>query len=527
MKTLKYISIILFIGTLFTACTEKFEEINTDPDHPTDTDPNYIFNYVLKEGAAYFGMDNDYYNRRNWQQWIMYTSPFGNSKMPPYADKLPQDQIKSIWQYFYSNLGSNCHLLVDMTSENPEDSVKHQIAKIWKIYNFHKVTDLWGDVPYSEAWQLLDGYSPEASKPIYDKQEDIYASFLSDLKQASNVMENSTQAGYQNDELFSGNTTLWVKFANSLRLRLAVRSGNSAVVSEIVNEDNLISNNTENAIYEYIESQNWWNPYYDAEINSKNPIDPEAIGSAVPKISRLMELQLKETNDPRLFLFASPTEQNDTLYVGVPNLLDGNKKEDQALRLSKRNTSYIGSYFFGSPTLKKPLITYSEVCFLRAEAAVRGWTGEDAQTWFQEGMRSSLEFYEVNDTEITDFIADNPFENTIEQIMEQKWVALFMDGWESFSEYRRTGYPQLMKWDMVINTGPPITITDTTWVEVPRSYVPGRIPYPNNESDFNGENYEKALNDMGLSSGGDQIEPWYYEAYNQVWWSKLFGEVNY
>lgn len=509
---LKNIILFLSIGLLVLSCTDDFEEINTDPDKPTTTDPNYIFNYVAKEGAGYFGMDNDYFNRRNFQYWIMHTSPFGNSTMPPY-EMLTQDHIKSIWAYFYTNLGSNCQYLVNMTSENPDDDTKHQIATIWKVFNFHKATDLWGDVPYSEAWQLLDGFTPEASRPKYDTQEDIYNSFLADLKSAADAIEADPKEAFQNDEIYNGNTDLWIKFANSLRLRLAVRSGNNSVVSEIITEDNLISDNTESATYDYLDSKDWWNPYYDAEINSKNPINPDAIGTAVPKISRLMELQLKNTNDPRLQIFATPTELNDTLYVGVPNLMDVNKKEQQALRLQKTNTSYIGARYYTNPSITKPLLTYSEVCFLRAEAAQRNWTTEDAQTWFENGIRSSMEFYGVAEDDIVDFIAANPYDNTIKQIIEQKWVSLFLDGWEAFSEYRRTGYPQLMKWDMVLDG---TQIIDTTWVEVPREYVAGRVPYPENELNFNEVNYVDAVSRIGEDT-----------FHKQVWFSKQFGEVNY
>ena len=178
------------------------------------------------------------------------------------------------------------------------------------------------------------------------------------------------------------------------------------------------------------------------------------------------------------------------------------------------STSYIGKYFSDDPTWTKPLLGYPEVCFLRAEAALRGWTGEDAQYWYEEGVSKALSFYGIDDAEITDFVNNgDPFDNSLEQIITQKWVALFLDGWETFAEYRRTGYPQLKKYDLELDG---IKIISFDWVDVPRNYVPGRLPYPDDENDLNHKNYQEAVDRMG----GDSY-------YQQVWWSKKFGDIAY
>jgi hypothetical protein len=125
-----------------------------------------------------------------------------------------------------------------------------------------------------------------------------------------------------------------------------------------------------------------------------------------------------------------------------------------------------------------------------------------------------MEFYEVEADDITDFLANGgAYDGTLEQIMTQKWVALFLDGWEAFADYRRTGYPQLMKWDLELDG---IKIKKATWVEVPRDYLPGRLPYPDDEVDLNNTNYLKAVENQG----GDSY-------YQQLWWSKKFGTIDY
>jgi hypothetical protein len=508
----KYIIAIILSGLLSGSCTKNFEEINTNPNNPPTTDVEYIFNYVVKEACGEFG-NLTAYNYTYVQRWIMQTAAvWGNSTMPPYT-LFDQYRIQILWQYYYSNVLLNTEILERMTAENERDINRHQVARIWKVYVFHKVTDLWGDVPYSEAWQLLDEYTDETIRPKYDTQEDIYSSMLDILYDAASKIDLE-RGFYSNDILFNGRLDLWIKFANSLRLRLAVRSGNQQVVGEVISQDNLISSNEEAASFQYIESQDWWNPYYEININSKNPTSPELTGTTTPKVSELMMRQLTENNDPRLEIYAQPIETDNETYRGVPNLMNANIKENQALGMGVSSTSYIGKYFSSNPTWVKPILSYPEVCFLRAEAAFRGWTDEDAGLWYEEGIRSSLEYYEVENTEIDNFVSSEvPFNNTLEQIIEQKWVVLFLDGWEAFAEYRRTGYPQLKKVELELDG---IRIKRADWIDVPRNYVPGRLPYPDDENDLNNKNYSDAVE----RQGGDSY-------FQQVWWSKKFGEVDY
>ncbi len=509
---IKYLSSIILAIIITTSCTDNFEEINTNPNNPSTADADYIFNYVLKEAGGEFGVVTNY-NYTYIQRWIMQTAAvWGNSTMPPYTI-FDQYRIQIIWEYYYSNLLLNSHVLEKMTKDDPELVNKYEVARIWKIYCFHKVTDLWGDVPYSDAFGLLESYTDETIKPKYDSQESIYENFLSILKDAASGIDPE-KPFYSNDMIFGGDLDLWVKFANSLRLRLAVRSGNETVVNEILTENNLISDNDESALFQYIETQEWWNPYFDININSKNPTSPELTGTTTPKISELLKLQLDGTDDPRLEIYAQAVETDNVSYRGVPNLMNATLKENQAMGMGVSTTSYIGQYFSDNPTLTKPLLSYSEVCFLRAEAAFRTWTTEDAQMWYENGVRSSMSFYEIDEVDIDDFLAnDGAFDNTLEQIMVQKWISLFLNGWEAFSDYRRTGFPQLKKYDLELDG---VKIISYDWVDVDRNTLPGRLPYPDDEIDLNNANYLDAIE----IQGGDSY-------YQQVWWSKKFGTINY
>ena len=294
MNILK-ISVISLSVLVLSSCMKDFEEINTNPNNPVTTDVEYIFNFIIKEAAGEFGIVNAY-NYTYVQRWVMQTAAvWGNSTMPPYT-LFDQYRIQNMWEHYYSSLLVNTELLLQMT-DNETDVNRHQAARIWKVFIFHRVTDLWGDVPYSEAWQLLDEYTDETISPAYDTQESIYQDMLSILKDASSKIEKS-KGFYNNDMIFDGDLDLWIKFANSLRLRLAVRSGNQELVNEIITEDNLFSSNDEAAYFTYIETQDWWNPYYEINIDSKNPSSPDQTGTTTPKVSELMMRQLKDTDDP-------------------------------------------------------------------------------------------------------------------------------------------------------------------------------------------------------------------------------------
>ncbi len=503
--------IALFLGS----CTKDFVELNTNQNNPSVSDPNYLFNYIIKEAGGEYGGTGDgaiysTYNITYIQRWIMHTAAvWGNSTMPPYT-LFDQYRIQNLWEYFYTKLLLNCELLCSSTANDTTLINQNNAARIWKAYNFQRVTDLWGDIPYSESYLILEDYQDAYKKPSYDTQESIYEDLLNELKEAANF--DQSKSFYTNDMIYDGDLVKWTKFANSLRLRMAVRSGNVDVVQEIIQEDSLIKSNKESANFTYIESHSWWAPYYNMNIDSKNPSYPELTGTSVPKISELMVRQLQETNDPRLEIFAQPLETDGVTIKGVPNLMNSTLKENQAMGIGVSSTSYIGKYFSEDPTLTNQILSFSEVCFLRAEAAQRGWTTEDAAWYYAEGIRASLEFYNLEDS-FAAFIANVPYDGTLEQIITQKWIALYLNGWEAFAEYRRTGYPQLKKWELVLDG---IKIKSAQWVDVPRSYLPGRLPYPDDEKDLNGAKYQEAVDRLG----GDSY-------YQQVWWSKTFGEIDY
>lgn len=491
---LKYILVIGVIILTLGSCRRNFDDINTNPNNPTETNPEYLFTFILKEGGGEYDMFT--VNKSHLIQWIMYASKFyGNSTMPPY-DYLTQTRIKGLWEAYYTKVLLNTNELMLLTKDDPESINKYALARIWRVYTFHKITDLWGAVPYSEAINAIgDG---KILKPVYDSQEDIYADMLKELNEAvASIDQTKLNFTEEADILFNGDLDKWIKFANSLRLRLAIRSGNQTVVTELMNEDNFISSNSESADFIYETTIADWSPWYEFHLNA-----PAAIG----QVSELMVKKLRDLNDPRLPVYAETTIINTDTIIGMPNLLG--VEEVVAFGYNYMNTSYPGLRFVENPDGTNQLMGYSEVCFLKAEAALRSWGGTSAEDYYNEGIRASMEYNNISEGDITTYLAgDAAFDGTLEQLITQKWIALYLNGYEAFAEYRRTGYPVLQKWDMVLDG---ITIIDTTLVDVDPATVPGRLPYPDNEPAFNLDNYNAAVS----AQGPDNL-------YTKVWWATL------
>ncbi len=496
MKIIKLRYILIAGVILFSAgsCTKNFEDINKNPNNPTETNPEYLFTYILKEGGGEYDMFT--VNKNHMIQWVMYASKsFGNSTMPPY-DYLTQPRIKSLWSAFYTKILLNTNELILMTKDDPESINKYALARIWRVYIFHKITDLWGDVPYSEAINAIGDV--KILKPVYDSQEDIYTDMLNELDEAAaSIDESKITFTKDADILFHSDLNKWIRFANSLRLRLAVRSANQSVVTELMTENNFISSNDESANFVYVNTMEDWSPWYEFYLNA-----PTAIG----QVSEFMVTKLRELNDPRLPVYAQTTTLNPDTIIGMPNLL--NVEEVVSFGYNVYNTSYPGLRFIDNPEGTNQLLSYSEVCFLKAEAALRNWGAVNAEEFYNEGIRANMEYNGIPEDSITSYLQGNAtFDGTLEQLITQKWIALYLNGFEAFSEYRRTGYPVLQKWDMVLDG---ITIIDTTLVNVDPNTVPGRIPYPDNEPEFNTENYNAAV----AAQGPDNL-------YTKVWWATL------
>ena len=344
------------------------------------------------------------------------------------------------------------------------------VALVLRSWVFLLLTDAYGDIPYKQAGNIKEFVTPE-----YDSQKDVYLGLLDDLKTAASLLDPSGKA-IAGDIIYNGNIGRWKKFANSLRLRIALRIADrepqkaGSVVTELLAvADPFISNNAENAQLVYLTSP------------QQNPVSALFETRDDYRISKTVVDRLFQLNDPRLPIYASKTQTvTPQEYVGVPNGLSNG----DASNLGFAKTSKPGTYFL-SAQAPAVILTYAEVLFNRAEAAARGFSTENAADLYQQAIKASLKQYSIADVAINNYVSQTAVQydaaNFKKSIGEQKWIALFGQGLESFSEWRRLDYPVL----------PPAV------AGVLNGKMPLRFIYPGTEQSLNGANYKKAVERQG------------------------------
>lgn len=353
------------------------------------------------------------------------------------------------------------------------------IARILKAYFFQWITDRWGDIPYSEALKGDSDFTP-----AFDKQEMVYADLFKEWKEATAQFDDGQTI--QGDILLNGNTAKWKKFANSLRLIAALRL--SKIKPDLGKKefqaalnDGLITSAVDNVQYKFLPESNNENPLYANYVVS-NRKDYA--------LSDVFVNFLKKTSDPRLPFLAAKNISGE--YVGVPYAVGGAKAQDLSLAsslLSQQN----------SPV---NILTYAQVLLAQAEAAALGWTNGDPKALYESAVEASLQQWmgsSYSENALKSYLAQPEVTYAtnlaIERISTQRWIALFFQGTEAWSEWRRTGFPVLKPAATTLNGG----------TEIPR-----RLAYPVTENTLNHENYEAVVKSQGKD-----------DHYTRVWWDKL------
>lgn len=485
---MKYIQFIAasFLLLFSSGCTKDFEKMNTSPVMVTKDviKPAMLFtgvlkssifssyeNTIFKEYANYFasGSSGVIFQNQDWG------TPFSN---------------------YQGNL-INIAEVVRLTADKPELLHQHAIGRIWKVWLFQQMTDAYGDLPYSEA--LLD-VEDVINQPKYDTQEDIYKDMLNELKEAAaQLNDHSEQLSFGDaDILFKGDVDNWKRFANSLRLRLAirVRYANEGLarqhISEVINSP-LIDDNMQNAFLTTINGTDISNrnPLYNEYVNSNGY--PVWVGFTVTQ-------ELLKRNDPRLPVYANLPSDDMTEYRGRPVALEGSQTSRYNLETAARLPM-----FFLAAAYPIIVMNAAEVYFLRAEAALTGLSGENAEQMYRNGITASLEQYEIPVANANAYmsspaatIANGTEEEKLENIIVQKYLAIYHQSAEAWAEFRRTGYPRI--W-----TGP---VLGSTGGNIPR-----RLTYPSSEYARNGANVAAAVSRL---NGGDKMM-------SRMWWDAKPG----
>lgn len=362
------------------------------------------------------------------------------------------------------------------------------VARILKAYIFWTITDRWGDIPYSDA---LKGAAVKL--PKYDKQQDIYVDLIKELKEAVAQFDNNGLV-FKGDILmnYAGSgtaavvNTKWKKFANSLRMLIALRTSKvypgasewaaTEFKSALADPGGIITSNTENVSQVY-PNTTFANPFYANYVTSARVDNAE---------SKTVTDFLSANNDPRLASFG-------TTPNGFPYGLD---RPHATLIVS--GIAYILKGAGTAATDPVNILTASVVTLARAEAAERGWTTEVAATLYAQGVALSLAQYGYSATQAATYLAQPNIAygtNNIMKIAIQRWLALYPDGIQAWSEWRRTGFPVLTPSAYATNTGG----------QIPRRYIYGTDEYSLNKASVTAA--------AAGYNGGDGQD-------SRVWWDK-------
>src|ERR1700754_191283 len=370
---LQYISILLS-GTLLlsvaSSCKKELVDINKNPNATQNPQPDYLLTAAIKNTAdTYWGtannMDASLLFVQYWAK-IQYTDP----------DRYiyTNGSFQELWTTGYSKSIVNLNKIISLADAQANPNYKG-VALVLRSWVFTLLTDQYGDVPYKQATNI-----EQFLTPAYDAQKDVYFALLDDLKSAQASLDPAGKA-IAGDVIYSNNINLWKKFANSLRLRIALRIADrepdkaKQVLADIQAEGSgYINANSEIAQLVYLDSPN------------QNPISNLFDTRDDYRISKTIVDKLFELKDPRLPIYASPTKDaTPQTYVGIPNgLLVGD-----ASNLGFTKTSKPGAYFL-APHAPAVIISYAEVLFDRAEAAARGITAENAEDLYNQAIRASF-----------------------------------------------------------------------------------------------------------------------------------------
>ena len=513
---------LALLGTT-TSCQKDFEEINTNPNRPQQALPTALFNGSTKLFLK---------NTRNYttsgmmfRSWMQYTAQDTYTKESRF---LYRDYAGDyLWRYPYQVAGGYKDIIDLNTNPKTKELMttygknENQIAaaRIMLAYTFALLVETFGDVPYysygspnPERFQALQ--LEKYISPVYATQKEIYTDLLKELKEAAAQIVSDSYVFKEGDYIFETPDKMR-RFANSLRLRLAIRLKDvSDTELRTLAQQNIDELKAGTAVMQSeadtVELQ------FDSDDTNPAPIYNEYfVRNRVdysPSNSFVQLLKGQRGNfgvDPRLQKYFAPkgltkyqardgryTESNNLNdYVGMPYGLDESMADFQF-------KSGVAVSFFSSrilqPNYAEVFMEYSEVCFLLSEA--NGWDN----TWYKKGVEASMNKWGVNSTKITNFLNTIPAANQ-ENVLTQKYIALYMNPNEAWAEYRRTGYPHtLIKVNEETDLNIPTEAGQTKYRFDPLvadlTDIPERLFYPVAYKVINEANYQKALKSMQMTT---------------------------
>ncbi len=485
------LSIKLYLITLAASfvtgsCTNDFEETNQNPNKPLEVGSQYLLPQALQSSIDnYWGnkVRNERINFDHAMSWAGYLTRNIYENEGDNYNVQPSVNIKN-WEVFYAEGLINYQKIIENSGPASDDPNANYegIGRGMRAWSFSLLTDIWGAVPYSEA---LAGTADEpVFSPAYDSQETIYGGIIEELRIANEMLDPAGPP-IKGDIMFSGKIILWKKFFNSLRFKLLNRqahlvSSSSAEMQAMVDDPTtfpMIDDKSEIAQLKYgaVPTNN---PWHDILIQQ---------GRTDWNISSTLVDKLKSLSDPRLEVYAVPGSLSGGVISGHPNGLPG--------EIATKYLGYsavINPAIFAQATSPAVLMTYAELLFIKAEAALEGNIAGDSEALFQEGIAAGFDQYGLA---VPAGYVEQLGPVSKENIMTQKWIALFGQGIEAWTEFRRTGYP-------IMPAPDPQAKFQNDGV------LPTRLVYPSTEYSLNAA---KVASTDDLNGGPDNMK-------TKLWW---------
>lgn len=528
INKIKYRSFILILVltlgiVLPFSCTDKFEEYNTDKSELMEVGPKQLsglFSMAQYEGSNWVTTDN--YARMSINIGIGLSGYIAHAFLPQENNEIRKSWTDSGFEKMYTKGIPPLQQVLSITEATEGFEKEHAVALIWKVFMLHQVTDLWGPIPYTKAG------SGEETVP-YESQKDVYYLMFEDLTNAVETLNEEPSANVfgLGDLIFEGSVSKWIKFANTLRLRLAMRISNidpdkAKLEAEAAATGQTMDSNDDDA-------------FLAVETLSRGNGINRVAAWYQTVMSSSMESVLTGYQDPRMQEFFSPVEHNEAMDVeGYPEELLGNIGGYHGLAngfLNESEKSLFRSYSNFGPRFQSDfqyitdisVLHSSETYFLKAEGALKGWNmGGTALSNYEKGIEVSITQWrgsQISQDSIQSYVNsmnqpiapnnygyyDGPMtnipvkfassiEDQYEQIMTQKWLALFPLSFEAFTEYRRTRLPEIYV----------KKYSATAYVDLSKGQIVTRLLYTDKEKAAQPEEVDKAI-ELLYNGKEDQI----------------------
>lgn len=479
-----------FLGLLLLQGCSKFEDLNNNPNQPSVVRSDLFLNNI-----AYFAFSDGDGTTTFPNATGSYSTFVGGDMGGCWGQNLSKVQyndeekysprvgvVQDFWETYYEVVCNDSRKMYELAAAENNHAVQGA-ARVLEAYGFSVLTDCFGDIPFSEALKSSDGIL----KPKYDAQEDVYAGIFSLLDEANTLLADGVGSiPTSSDKIYGGDVAKWRKFANSLKVRCLMRvSGKTstkfnvaAQLSDIVNNRPIFTSNADQAKFVMGTSQPAANPFYETIVFGNR---------SEWKVNSVLVDLLSAYNDPRLPVYAQKAD--DGTYRGKPS---GYSNLPSAA-YGYKNISAIGTKFL-QPSSPCFFLSYAELCFLLAEARQRGLiTTGTASDYYEAGIASSFEEHNLSSSTAAYLAQPNVVltgGTELKQIGEQKWLSLFGQGIETWTEWRRTKIPTL-----------------TPAVDGVVSEIPSRYQYPTTEQSLNKASYDAAI----ARQGADLLT-------TKIWW---------